>query len=184
MIIYSDFRQCSVSSKRSQLDWYFPSVDFVYHHHWSLDVTKSCWCHTWSTVPNPVDFHWCRRWHSRICHRNNEGIFRFINIKPLATIMLTSWAPHSLSFPSKEGAGRSTYSCPCPLIFEYSTEHHHFSLKSITSSLLRILNRKTCMKPKNDRKFYQYGFWYSRIRHRYFHIHEHWWIFVNFIEPT
>ena len=30
--------------------------------------------------------------------------------------MLTSWAPHSLLFPCKKGAGRSTYLCPCPLI--------------------------------------------------------------------
>ena len=29
--------------------------------------------------------------------------------------MLTSWTPHSLLFPCKEGAGRSTYLCPCPL---------------------------------------------------------------------
>ena len=36
-------------------------------------------------------------------------------IRSLDTIMLTSWAPHSLLFPCKEGAGRSTYLCPCPL---------------------------------------------------------------------
>ena len=29
--------------------------------------------------------------------------------------MLTSWAPHSLLLPCKEGTGRSTYFCPCPL---------------------------------------------------------------------
>ena len=36
-------------------------------------------------------------------------------IRSLDTIMLTSWAPHSLLFPCKEGAERSTYLCPCPL---------------------------------------------------------------------
>ena len=36
-------------------------------------------------------------------------------IRSLDTIMLTSWAPHSLIFPCKEGAGRSTYLFPCPL---------------------------------------------------------------------
>ena len=35
-------------------------------------------------------------------------------IRSLNTIMLTSWAPHSLLFPCKEGAGKSTYLCPCP----------------------------------------------------------------------
>ena len=40
-------------------------------------------------------------------------VFQFIG--SLDTIMLTSWAPHSLLFPCKEGAGRSTYLCPCPL---------------------------------------------------------------------
>ena len=29
--------------------------------------------------------------------------------------MLPSWAPHFLLFPCKEGAGRATYLCPCPL---------------------------------------------------------------------
>ena len=36
-------------------------------------------------------------------------------LRSLDTIMLTSRAPHSLIFPCKEGAGRSTYLCPCPL---------------------------------------------------------------------
>ena len=34
-------------------------------------------------------------------------------------------------------------------------------------------------KPKYDKKFYWW--WYSRDRHRYFHIHEHSWIFVNLL---
>ena len=38
-----------------------------------------------------------------------------ILIRSQDTIMLTSGAPHSLLFPCKEGAGRSTYLCPCPL---------------------------------------------------------------------
>jgi len=44
-----------------------------------------------------------------------EKTHPYIYIRSLDTIMLTSWAPHSLLFPCKEGAGRSTYLCPCPL---------------------------------------------------------------------
>ena len=43
-------------------------------------------------------------------------------LRSLDTIMLTSWAPHSLLFPCKEGAGRSTYLCSCPLfVLNFST---------------------------------------------------------------
>ena len=39
--------------------------------------------------------------------------------------MLTSGAPHSQLFPRKEGAGRSTYLCPCPLNDNFDKTIHN-----------------------------------------------------------
>ena len=56
-----------------------------------------------STCPPPV-LHLCR---TSVAH-----------LKSLDTVMLTTGAPHSLLFLCKEGAGRATYLCPCPLFSE------------------------------------------------------------------
>lgn len=53
------------------------------------------------------------------------------------------------------------------------------SEKPITSSILRNWFIKVRKTPKYDKKFH--WCWYSRIRHWYFHIHEHSWIFVNLL---
>ena len=55
----------------------------------------------------------------------------------------------------------------------------NFRKNLMTSSVLRNWFMKVCKTPKYDKKFY--WCWYSRIRHWYFHIHEHSWIFVNLL---
>ena len=63
----------------------------------------------------------------------------------LDTIMLTSLAPHSLLFPCKEGAGRSTYLCPCPLSI-------HVQALNVMKNWLALIQRGQSLEFKWNRR--------------------------------
>ena len=70
--------------------------------------------------------------------------------------MLTSWASDSLLFACKEGAGKTTYLCPYPLIDFWTLYGCESLALSINYDILHIVKYRIFMSHKTNVRYVTY----------------------------